>query len=167
MKKLILASAVVLAGLAVHAGAIYWQMSSMSTNVDPDNWTMARIEVVDQDGNSISDPQTYLSLADDADVKYLAKGEDGAWFDVTGYDAASPERYFLVELVNDNLETQGAGTPVAWSDISHLVVSDFSSVTPISYTAWNNPGFVSVPEPSGGLLMLLGASLLALRRRRG
>ena len=173
MKKLILASAVVLAGFAVHAGAIYWQMSSMSTNVDPDNWTMARIEVVDASGNPIEGEgtdghtyHTYLSLADDASIKYLAKGEDGAFFDVTGYDTASPEYSFIVELVNDNFETQGAAAPVRCSAISQYVVSDFSSIAPVDYMVWN-PGFVDIPEPSGGLLMLLGASFLALRRRRG
>ena len=165
MKKLILASAVVLAGMAVHAGAIYWQMSSLSTNVG-DNWTMARIEEVDSTGHSIGTPPVYLHMADDADIEYLAKGEDGAWFDVSTYESGSAEHYFMVELVNDNLELQGAAAPVAWSDIRQYVVSDFSSVTPVSYTAWNTPDFVGIPEPSGGLLFLLGASLLGLRRRR-
>ena len=43
----------------------------------------------------------------------------------------------------------------SWSDIA----SDLTGV-------WKPSGY-SVPEPSSGLLMLIGGALLALRRRRG
>lgn len=120
----------------------------------------------------------YLSIyASGADTPYannllpIAK-EDG-YFTQAGpvysyfgqYD--SPEYSFLVEL--------GHWEGAEWLVMAVSCVASYEELVEGGWTTDNlqnyprygpwSPGFV-VPEPSGGLLMLLGASLLALRRRR-
>jgi len=171
MKKVFLAVACVLVGWAVHADAMYWQLAGQNVNgVTADQWTMARVEVY-SNGSATG---TYLHYLDDTDVQYMDKSEAGAWFDVdmSNYSGVSPEYSFVLELVNDDLEIQGTTAPVSYSDLSSAgkIVSNsaFNSLTPINYSTFNagQGTTADVPEPTSGLLMLLGASLLALRRRQ-
>lgn len=79
----------------------------------------------------------------------------------------SPEYSFLVEL--------GHWEGDEWLVMAVSRVASYEELVEGGWTTDNlqnyprqgpwSPGF-AVPEPSGGLLMLLGASLLALRRRR-
>ena len=170
MKKVFLAVACVLVGWAVHADAMYWQLAGQNiTGVADNQWTMAQIEVY-RDGVATG---TYLHYLDDASVDLMDKSVSGAWFDVTGYGTATPEYSFVLELVNDALEVQGATTPVTYAalDGAGKIVKDYStfnSLTPINYSTYNAGAGTTadLPEPTSGLLMLLGASLLALRRRQ-
>ena len=173
MKKLFLAVACVFVGWAVHADAMYWQLAGQTVQgVTADQWTMAQIEVY-RDGVATG---TYLHYLDDADVTLMDKSETGAWFDVSGYSGDSPEYSFVLELVNNDLEVKGATAPVSYSSLDStgkIVKNDdysstFNSLTPINYSTFNAGAGTTadVPEPTSGLLMLLGASLLALRRRQ-
>jgi hypothetical protein len=38
-------------------------------------------------------------------------------------------------------------------------------MNPLDITAWTPTAFTEIPEPSSGLLLLIGGALLALRRR--
>ena len=76
---------------------------------------------------------------------------------------------FAIELGNYN---NGTWTTLATSgslDYTSLKNSGYTysagDLALATLTAWAPPAY-SVPEPSSGLLMLLGASLLALKRRR-
>ncbi len=172
MKKLIFAAVCAFAGWAVHGEAMYWQLGETSIQgVTPSQWAMAQIEVY-QNGAPLSSP-TYLSLVDNPSATLIDKSVDGAWFDVTNYKNGSPEYSFVLELVNDQLAVQAASNPVSYGDLvtGGKIVSDsvFDSLTPVNYSQYNMSsvaGTVDVPEPTSGLLMLLGASLLALRRRQ-
>ena len=172
MKKLFLAVACVLVGWAVHADAMYWQLSDTQiTGVSDSQWTMARVEIYSNGAAT----GTYLHYLDDSDVTAMDKTETGAWFDVdmSNYSGVSPEYSFVLELVNDSAEIQAASSAVKYSDLQTAgkIVSNstFNSLTPINYSTYNMSslaGPVDLPEPTSGLLMLLGASLLALRRRQ-
>ena len=171
MKKLFFAAVCVLAGWAVHAEAMYWQLNGSSIQgVTDDQWTMAQIEVY-QNGTGTG---TYLHYLDDASVDVMEKGSSGAWFDVTNYKNGDPEYSFVLELVNDDLEVKAASSPISYSTLNSQgrIVSEsaFNSITPVNYSTYNvgtlSGAGIDVPEPTSGLLMLLGASLLALRRRQ-
>ena len=170
MKKLFLGIVIAIVGMAVHAEAMYWQVGSWSyNNVEESGgeWTMARIQVVNSsDGSSLS-PEAYLVMSDTTDT-LLDKDATGAWFDLSNssYDYADAAYSFVLELVNDDLQVQGTSERVNYNDIpASAKVASFDTVSGSSYTSWN-AGSVTIPEPTSGLLMLLGASLLALRRRQ-
>ena len=171
MKKLFFAAVCVLAGWAVHAAAMYWQLNGTQIQgVTDSQWTMAQIEVY-QNGAGTGE---YLHYLDDASVDVMEKGSAGAWFDVTNYKNGDPEYSFVLELVNDDLEVKAASSPISYSTLSSQgrIVSEsaFNSITPVNYSTYNvgtlSGAGIDVPEPTSGLLMLLGASLLALRRRQ-
>ena len=170
MKKLIFAVICAFVGVVAHADAMYWQLAGQNITglSDPNCWTMARIEVY-SGGEATG---TYLHYLDDHDIEYMDKNETGAWFDVdmSNYPSVSPEYSFVLELVNDDLQIQAATTPVSYSSLSDKIVSEstFNSISPLNYSTYNAGANTTadLPEPTSGLLMLLGASLLALRRRQ-
>ncbi len=85
-----------------------------------------------------------------------------------GY-AGTPEYSFIVEIGNitgaSGWTTVASSTAVAYSSLGGHI-GERSELGPISATPWVVTEFREVPEPSGGLLMLVGGALLALRRRR-
>lgn len=90
------------------------------------------------------------------------------------YSAGSPEYSFTVELGNITDDGNGGWT---WTTVAHSATETYSSLVrqgfihptfdlnPSSMVAWN-PGAFAVPEPSSGLLTLIGFAFLALRRKR-
>ena len=48
---------------------------------------------------------------------------------------------------------------------ANLHIANWDGIDPSYARPWTPTDFIVVPEPSGGLLILLGGALLALRRR--
>ena len=136
--------------------------------------TDARLRVTDSSGNP-----TYLNfwVWDDDGYGNVERveigGVDGtfipveAWADVSGYTSA--EYSFAVELGNvvngEWVTTLASSEPVPYNNMqSHI--GSWSDIQSDLTTYWI-PSSYAVPEPSSGLLMLLGGALLALRRRKG
>ena len=175
MKKLFFAAICAFVGVAAHADAMYWQLAGQSVKgVTDDQWTMAQIEVYEKSGSDWVATGTYLYQLNDPTVDVINRAEEsGAWFDVSLYNGDSPEYAFVLELVNDALIVQGATDPVSYDSLDKAgkIVKDYSTfnqITPLNYSTYNAGANTTadVPEPTSGLLMLLGASLLALRRRQ-
>lgn len=151
----------------------------------------ARIRVT---GGDITEP-TFLSLyyLDDQGNVQLEPGNIGVdFFDNAGYWGAgvptgnqspsgshanhTPEYTFLVELGNISWDGSTAswvetiadsGTPLRYSDlVSSGYIHESFDLNPPAGQIWTPTQFNEVPEPSSGLLVLIGGALLALRRRR-
>ena len=96
--------------------------------------------------------------------------------DVGGLSGSAPVTSFWVEYYNYNSETE-ALTLLGWSDsvtpeslAGMGALKDFrdlhTHVTPSGSDYWSPTSFTAVPEPTSGLLLLIGGALLALRRKQ-
>ncbi len=90
------------------------------------------------------------------------------------YSAGTPEYSFIVEI--GNVVWNAAGDDGTWTTVATSSASTYSSlasfiiplgdIKPSGMVAWNPSQFHAVPEPSSGLLVLIGGAVLALRRKR-
>lgn len=167
MKKLVFALAVI-ASTAVFADSYLYWMVDTSTSYE-----YARVSV---DGN-------YLTIYDSAfDTPYTDGGAtftdgggsvsaanmsaaqtDGEAFyaALSSVPGASTASTFLIELYNDS------GTFVGQQALSGNALVFYNSVTaaPVVGLPTTASSF-AIPEPSSGLLMLVGCAVLGLRRRK-
>ena len=93
------------------------------------------------------------------------------------YATGTPEYAFTIEIGNVSwteadgpswIETVAVGTaPASYTELNnaHYVAENFD-VNPPAGQIWTPTAFTAAPEPSSGLLALIGGALLALRRRR-
>ena len=85
------------------------------------------------------------------------------------YSAGTPEYSFIVELGNidssDKWTTVATSAAKAYSDLGDYIHQTFD-INPGQIAVWTPAQFTAVPEPSGGLLTLMGVAVLALRRKR-
>ena len=85
------------------------------------------------------------------------------------FSAGTPEYSFIVELGNidssDNWTTVATSAAATYSSLATYIHERFD-VNPSSLATWTPTRFTIAPEPSSGLLTLMGFALLALRRRR-
>jgi hypothetical protein len=57
---------------------------------------------------------------------------------------------------------------VSYGDlVAKMHITDWKHDYPSYGQAWSPGNYSVVPEPSGGMLVLIGGALLALRRKRG
>jgi len=85
------------------------------------------------------------------------------------YSAGTPEFSFIVELgnidSNDNWTTVATSAATAYSSLGDYIHQTFD-VNPGQVAVWTPSHFTAVPEPTSGLLTLIGFAFLALRRKR-
>lgn len=85
--------------------------------------------------------------------------------DVSAFSGAAG--YFYIELVNYD---SASGTAKSIATSEHATYSSLSGAISSSLmdlpTAWTGGQFYPVPEPTAGLLAMLGLGIAALRRRR-
>ena len=166
-------------------------MSSSENWSATDSSFAARIRVT---GGDISG-DVFLGLygRDEQDSPYIDSGELGMVFDDSGtgywgagvpdgnqspsgnYSAGSPEYSFIVEIGNvvwdENsgtaswVETVATSAAAAYSTLGAYIHETFD-MNPGQMAVWTQTSFNAVPEPSSGLLTLVGMALLALRRKR-
>jgi hypothetical protein len=159
--KTLVAGMLLLAGASASAGTLYWQVTADTGKTFGEAWLVAEakeggalsyIEGVDSDGQSPS--STALTQTD-----------------ISAYEGDG--YLFYVEMCNYNSAT-GDYDPVATGykySYDELVSSGYVAASPLevndAIAAASGANFGSpIPEPSSGLLLLIGGAMLALRRRR-
>lgn len=150
-----------------------------SYGADSSSWFAARVRVTggdisgdtfldlyDLDGSTYSG--TYGIEIEDMGGYWGAGVPDGNQSPISAYSAGSPEYSFIVEIgniYNDSWTTVAQSSAVTYSLLADYIQPTFS-IDPGTLPAWTPGQFTAVPEPSGGLLTVIGLALLALRRKR-
>ena len=155
--KTLVAGMLLLAGASASAGTLYWQVSGADQDFD-EAWL-----VVESGGN----PTYIVGVDSQSDKRSTALTQT----DISAYEGDG--YLFYVEMSNynsslDDYETVATGYKYSYDEI---VSSGYVAATPLevndAIAAASGANFGSpIPEPSSGLLLLIGGAMLALRRRR-
>ena len=165
MTRLMVAASLMVAGFAVHADTLYWQVGD---EYNGDAFTYAQVYATqNSDGTGGSAISGAAAMADGvASISDTGTRVSPVISDIgTAYDSSW---YFYVELVNYSTSqswSMNKNYPWSYNDlVSQGYISTGSNMsTPFASGA---AALGSTPEPTSGMLLLIGGSLLALRRRR-
>ena len=173
MKKLMTVAVAVMLGMVANAASVAWDngdgdLFGYATGAAANGYA---VYFFDTTALTLADANTYLASGDVATL--IGKGQaglaaDNGWVEgeATGYAAGTSITAYLIAFNSDDAGTatfayisDTADVTLPGSGVSGSASFDLSS----SATAGN---WTAVPEPTSGLLMLLGMAGLALRRRR-
>ena len=155
ISKFVVVAAAFLFASTASAGTLYWQVADGAPDIGAELWMLDTSKEEGAEGyktslsDGIIDAPTGIQQAD-----------------ITGY--TGDQYLFYVELVNYSTGTSTDGYKWGYGDLvsSGYVASDFRDAPTAYANATAHANFANVPEPSSGLLLLMGGAMLALRRRR-
>lgn len=153
VSKLLVAATAMLLTSAVSAGTLYWQVDDNSGDEVYaelwlwDNETQSQVQSL---SGGLLEAPTGIQQAD-----------------ITAYENDSKYRFY-VELVNFTSGTTTEGYKWTYQSLydSGYVAMSAIDIPTVNASVGAHTNFAAAPEPSSGLLLLMGGAMLALRRRR-
>ena len=172
MKKIMIAAAIVMLGIVANAAAVGWQLMGAAAYKNSDY----AVYVIGQNGVTSVDQITALVAAGtDTSAYAFAEGTVGATGMATVGNTASGK---TITYSGTGTDTYQAFAVLWGADGSSASVTSVATIsmdndsTGKTFTFGNqatnlaNNSFAVVPEPTSGLLLLLGVAGLALKRKR-
>lgn len=172
MKKLLVVVAAIAFGAVAQASELWWTVSDDAKVDNQDaEWTIAKLYA-----NASGDTKNFGgTLVDSGIAADLADG-GVVMSDISGYGSASS---FYVELWNSDqlvgksyilmnqpnpFDNQGAASMADIASSTRTSVMDTPPSSPYSFNNFTTSDVV--PEPTSGLLVMLGMMMLGLKRKR-
>lgn len=168
MKKSIVATLVFLVAFVASADVLYWMVgdSIANTAMQGDSNNFAALYVT---GEGLTPDPTSLMTVTGGQVYNMYNPEgDTVGFKYDGIDAyKSGDFHFYVEILADGDYKGHQTSKMSYTDISKYIFAP-TSIPSGSMLAGFGSGTTTynVPEPTSGLLFLIGGMLLGLKRRR-
>lgn len=175
MKKLVLAAAIVCAAAVTQGAALAWGMSGISASPDVSDLTGSVayfMDGADYDAFAALDGKGVGAFCAENGLfsATVAVGRGGAGVTATSGDFAAGTSVSGFIVVFDNADAAAASnfalTAVDTKTVPGSGSLTFSKTFATDTTGWQEVQTADIPEPTSGLLLLLGAAGLALRRRR-
>lgn len=185
MKKLIIALAVAMAATFSQASYLFWQISDSTLKTGSFNGneiTGYRVVALDENTTFSYTPgvaETYTALnttyatysaqdgwgwSDAAAIVSPAGATGNAYANISGKETGYT--YYIEVMGYNNNTVIAVSEGLTYSDaVSQGRLTDDLSTMASAAKAWTG-GAYAAPEPTSGLLLLVGGALLALRRRR-
>ena len=166
-----------LMGLTASAEVMYWQVNNENSTVSGSGYDSAYLVATDGTTkyyvtqNTASDGSTPLGAAvykNTFDNGGYAMGDLSSLNPALGAGTTLSSLSFFLELYDANNQWVAETAPMTYNDLSDAISSGFNP----EFTGVNNAlggsgtTYTNVPEPTSGLLMLVGLGALALRRRK-
>ena len=154
MKKIIVGVAILI--VAFVADYLYWGVTTADAGTTYNAARLYASETLGEKGNAIG---------------WIYSAPGSASTDVSGY----ADNYFYVELCNysdgswSNESTYGSDKAYSYSSlVSQGVItsSDLIAQASVAAAVLRNSGVQATPEPTSGLLMLMGFAMLGLKRKK-
>jgi hypothetical protein len=156
MKKLF-ATLVLLAGFAANADYLYWMIDTGSGNGGAGGYTYDSINLMY--GSTILQSASF-----DEDLGDMFSA--GGYFEYSGEIIDSTGSSFWVELVSSG-NSVAKSTAYTYDQLINMgALFTGSSMSSNVGNVASFGGFAPVPEPTSGVLLLIGGMLLGLKRRR-
>jgi hypothetical protein len=157
MKKLF-ATLVLLAGFAANADYLYWMIDTGSGNGGAGGYTYDSINLMY--GSTILQS---ASFSDNLGDMFSA----GGYFEYSGEIIDSTGSSFWVELVSSGNSVAKSTPQYTYNELINMgALFKGSSMSSNVGNIASFGNFTSVPEPTSGVLFLIGGMLLGLKRRR-
>lgn len=158
MKKIIIGLAVVFSAVVANAEYLYWSVSSSEAAAAHANGAILWWNANKSTSNSTSlDNLTVAnSTSSKADLSGISNYQDG---------------YYYIELVNYNgaiatsLEPSKTSNYYTYADLSGAFISSLSDLNAATMVM-TMTGPKATPEPTSGLLLLMGFAMLGLKRKK-
>ena len=177
MKKLVIAAFAAMLGIAANAAAVTWSLSPVTAS--PDAAAAGGWAVYVMDGSTFD---AFAALGGDKAAAYAdanalytgatAAGRGGVGVAITDGNFAANETVNSYLVLFNNSAADDA-TYYAYTAIGSITISEGGANAGINFGTFDaatstTGGWTStaVPEPTSGLLMLVGLGALALRRKR-
>ena len=195
MKKAILFLSIAAAAMCLKADVMYWQVGNTSAYAGP--WDAARVGFnyngVFQGYlylTPASDPDfttkdtsvlgaLYVS-GERGDGAYAFLPSEGGTYDSGNFNTTSYDNtaytYFIelatYDSTSGNYTAVAQSAPKTWAEtgvtaINPTQLSELINTNQLQARLWTGGSYTAVPEPTSSLMLLVGLSMLALRRRRG
>ena len=183
MRKLIIGLAAVALAGSLHAATAAWGMSNdgaktyanasiymvLSSNYD------AAISALNAGGSNVATTMAGYTINDTADKHLSGKGAGSGYYD----NAQSGESYYWIVVMSNGGAVADGQQYYSTSAITYSTMNDAGAIATGSNVPTNfslvdtsknlftgTSGTVGAPEPTSGLLLLLGVAGLALKRKR-
>lgn len=152
--KSLVAGMLLLVGASASAGMLYWQVSGADQDFD-EAWLVAEAK----NGGALNNIEGVGSQSDKRSTALTQT-------DISAYEGDG--YLFYVEMCNYNGDTVATGYKYSYDELvssGYVAANSFEVDDAIAKASAANLGS-PIPEPSSGLLLLMGGAMLALRRRR-
>lgn len=178
MKKLILSLVAVAAFVALaddNYQALYWQVTADSLGEYKEGATFANLYATLDGGTTrvavdtgVDGANGYVLLSD-RPTGGLVDSQNKWAINLNGWNGGSSldGAMFFVELFNEGGDFMAQSAGISYANLGAYIEKNYAGTgIPSAATGAAVFGAYAVPEPTSGLLMLLGIAGLALRRKR-